>query len=271
LGRAAQELEMTTMKRLYDLTGKVALITGGSRGIGLQMAEGLGEMGARLVISARKAEQLDTAVTHLTGLGIEAKAVVADLARSESIKPLVDQAIAAFGGLDILINNAGSSWMAAAEDYPDEAWAKVIHLSVNAPFMLSREIAKRTLIPQRSGKIINISSIAGFRGNTTGQAGGGHLVAYHTGKGAMLNMTRALAVEWGGYNINVNCICPGYFQTRLSEGLLARISDSVVEATPLRRIGGSDDIKGVAAFLCSAAARHISGQIIAVDGGYSAG
>jgi NAD(P)-dependent dehydrogenase (short-subunit alcohol dehydrogenase family) len=262
---------MTAVQNLFDLSGRTALVTGGSRGIGLAMAEGLGEMGARLILCARKADELEQAVARLTTLGIAAKSIVADLTRQDAVVPLVEQAIAVYGGIDILINNAGSSWMARAENFPDEAWDRIIALNVDAPFRLSREIARRVMIPQRFGKIINISSIAGFRGNTTLQPGGGHIVAYHTGKGAMLNLTRALAVEWGAHNINVNCICPGYFLTRLSERLLEGISDQVVAATPLARIGGDDDIKGIAAFLCSEAARHISGQILVVDGGYSAG
>jgi NAD(P)-dependent dehydrogenase (short-subunit alcohol dehydrogenase family) len=262
---------MATTSQLYDLNGKVALITGGSRGLGLQMAEGLGEMGARLVLAARNGEQLAGAVSHLATLGIEARSVVADLSRLDAVTSLADQAIAHFGSLDILINNAGSSWVAAAENYPDDAWLRVMNLSVNVPFALSRELARRVFIPQRSGRIINISSIAGFRGNTTGLSRGGHMVAYHTGKGALLNLTRALAVEWGSYGINVNCICPGFFQTRLSAEMLDKVAENVLAATPLHRIGGKDDLKGVAAFLASPAAQYISGQMLVVDGGFSAG
>jgi NAD(P)-dependent dehydrogenase (short-subunit alcohol dehydrogenase family) len=262
---------MIPTPRLFDLSGQVALITGGSRGLGLQMATGLGEMGARVVLAARKAEELSVAQTQLAGLGIEARTVVADLAGLEAAAPLAEQALAAFGRLDILINNAGSSWTAPAEDFPDAAWRRVMGVNLDAAFALSREVARRALIPQGGGRIINVSSIAGFRGNTTGQPGGGHLAAYHTAKGALLNLTRALAVEWGRHGITVNALCPGYFPTRLSEGLLDRIGDDLRRATPLGRLGGEDDLKGVAAFLASAAARHISGQMIVVDGGYSAG
>jgi gluconate 5-dehydrogenase len=261
---------MATTSKLYDLTGKVALITGGSRGLGLQMAEGLGEMGARLVLAARNREQLNGAVAHLAALGIEARALVADLSRLDAVAPLAEQGLAAFGRLDILINNAGSSWVAAAENYPDEAWLRVMNLSVNVPFALSRELARGVFIAQRSGCIINISSIAGFRGNTTGLSRGGHMVAYHTGKGALLNLTRALAVEWGSYGINVNCICPGYFRTRLSADMLDNVAEGILAATPLHRIGGADDLKGVAAFLASPAAQYITGQMLVVDGGFSA-
>ncbi len=262
---------MPTTSQLYDLTGKIALITGGSRGLGLQMAEGLGEMGARLVLAARHAAQLEAAVAYLATLGVEARAVVADLSRLDAVAPLADEVLAAFGSLDILVNNAGSSWVAPAEDYPDEAWLRVMNLCVNVPFALCREMARRVFIPQQSGCIINVSSIAGLRGNTTGLSGGGHMVAYHTGKGAAINMTRALAVEWGGAGINVNCICPGYFRTRLSAQLLDKVEANVQTATPLQRLGGSDDLKGVAAFLASPAARHITGQVLVVDGGFVAG
>ena len=262
---------MTNTPGLFDLSGTVALITGGSRGIGLDMAEGLGDMGARLVLCARKRDELDAAVAGLAQRGIEARPLVADLTRADAVVPLAEAALAAFGRLDILVNNAGSAWTAAAEDFPDDAWQRGIALGVDAPFRLSREVARRAMIPQKSGKILNIASIAGFRGNTTLQAGGGHIVAYHAGKGALINLTRALAVEWGPHNINVNCLCPGYFRTRMSQVLLEKIEGRVIEATPLGRIGCGEDIIGVAAFLCSAAARHISGQIIVVDGGYSAG
>jgi gluconate 5-dehydrogenase len=262
---------MASTAQLYDLSGKVALITGGSRGLGLQMAEGLGEMGARLVLAARHEAPLAAAVARLGERGIDARPVSADLAEPDAVPALADQALAAFGRLDILINNAGSSWVAAAEHYPDAAWTRVMNLSVNAPFALARELARRAFIPQAAGRIINIGSIAGFRGNTTGQSGGGHMVAYHTGKGALLNLTRALAVEWGGFGITVNCLCPGFFRTRLSAGLLDDIEARVLAATPLQRLGGADDLKGVAAFLASAAAQYITGQVLVVDGGYSAG
>ncbi len=261
---------MTSARALFDLGGKVALITGASRGLGLAMAEGLGEMGARVVLAARGREGLEGAANRLAERGIEARTVVADLADPAAVAPLADAALAAFGRLDILINNAGFAWVAPAQDYPDDAWRRTLSLTVDAPFMLSREVARRAFIPQHSGKIINVSSIAGLRGNTTRLPDGGHIAAYHTGKGALVNLSRALAVEWGCYGINVNCLCPGYFPTRLSEKLLQRIGDDLVAATPLRRLGEADDIKGVAAFLASEAARHITGQVIVVDGGFTA-
>jgi gluconate 5-dehydrogenase len=262
---------MATTPQLFDLAGRVALVTGGSRGLGLQMAEGLGEMGARLVLAARRAEGLAAAAARLEARGIAVRTVVADLSRSDAAAPLAEAALAAFGRVDILVNNAGASWAAPAEDYPDEAWARVMTLLLDSPFRLCRELARRAFIPQRSGRIINISSVAGLRGNTTGQPGGGHLVAYHTGKGALLNMSRALAVEWGGCGITVNCVCPGYFRTHLSERLLERIGDDVIRATPLGRLGGEDDLKGIVAFLASEAGRFVTGQVLAVDGGLTAG
>lgn len=254
-----------SVKQLFDLTGQVALVTGGSRGLGLQMAEALGEMGAKLAISARKPDELAAAKARLEAQGIEVLTIAADLAKFEQIPGLVDAVLERHGRIDILVNNAGATWGAPAEDYPDAAWKKVMDLNINAMFFLSREVGKRAMIPQRSGRIINISSVAGLAGNPPGMA----TIAYNTSKGADINFTRALAAEWGRYNINVNAICPGFFPSKMSQGLLDQIGDQVVARTPLGRLGGEEDLKGVAVFLASAAARHITGQYLTVDGGAS--
>lgn len=255
----------SAMEKLFDLRGKVALITGGSRGLGLQMAEALGDMGARLAITARKQDELVRAKEQLEARGIEVMTVVNDIAKPEGIPALVDAVVKRFGTLDILINNAGTTWGAPAEDYPAEAWYKVFNLNVNAMFFLCQYVGKHVFIPQRSGKIINIASIAGLAGNPPGMT----MIAYNTSKGANINFTRALAAEWGQYNINVNAICPGFFPSKISAGILEKVEKTVIAMTPLHRLGGEDDLKGVAVFLASEASRHITGQYIAVDGGVS--
>ncbi len=252
-----------SVKNLFDLTGKVALITGGSRGLGLQMAEALGEMGAKVAITARKADELKEAEAHLKKQGIEVLTVTNDLSKFDQIPAMVDAVLAKFGTIDILVNNAGATWGAPAEDHPDEAWNKVMNLNINAMFFLSREVGKRCMIPQKSGKIINIASVAGLSGNPSDMP----TIAYNTSKGAAVNFTRALAAEWGRFNINVNAICPGFFPSKMSRGLLKQLGERIVEATPLGRLGSDEDLMGTVVFLSSEASRHITGQYIAVDGG----
>ena len=251
------------VKQLFDLTGKVALITGGSRGLGLQMGEALGEMGAKLAITARKADELAEAKAHLEKLGIEVLAVPSDLSKFDQIPGLVTKVLEHYGRIDILLNNAGATWGAKAEDYPFEAWMKVINLNVNGMFLLTQEVGKRAFIPQKSGKVIVTASIAGLRGNPPEMG----TIAYNASKGADVNFVRALASEWGKYNINVNAICPGFFPSKMASGLLDMLGDKIIAGTPLGRIGGDEDLKGLVVLLASEAGRHISGQAIAVDGG----
>jgi gluconate 5-dehydrogenase len=253
------------VRELFDLSGRIALVTGGSRGLGLQMAEALGEMGARIAITARKSEELAEAAARLKSGNIGVQTFVTDLAQLGEIPGLVDRVTSVLGPIDILVNNAGTSWGAPAEEHPLEAWHKVMNLNVNANFVMSQAVARRCMIERRSGKIINISSVAGLSGGGAGIA----TVAYNTSKAALINLTRSLAAEWGKYNINVNAICPGFFPSKMSRGVLEKIEASVIARTPLRRLGGDDDLKGVVVFLASEASRHISGQFIAVDGGAS--
>lgn len=252
-------------RNLFDLTGKVALITGGSRGLGLQMAKALGDMGAKVAITARKADELADARKQLEARGIAVHTVVNDLADHAAIPALVDGVVAHFGTIDILVNNAGATWGAPAEDHPAEAWHKVMNLNVHAMFFLSQYVGKHVMIPKRYGKIINISSVAGLGGNPPGMS----TIAYNTSKGADINFTRALASEWGKYNINVNAICPGFFPSKMSAGLLGSMEKMIVSMTPLQRIGGDEDLMGTAIFLASEASRHITGQYVTVDGGAS--
>jgi gluconate 5-dehydrogenase len=255
--------------QLLDLKGKVALITGGSRGIGIPMAEALGEAGASIAISARKQAELEEAHAHFTALGIPCFAVRNDLADFASIPALVDDVLGHYGQIDVLINNAGCSWGAAAEDHPDEAWHKVMNLDISAHFFLSREVGKRSMIPRRAGKIINIASIAGLGGNPP--AWGMNTIAYNTAKGALVNFTRALATEWGKYNIQVNAICPGFFLTKMTGALLEALNDRYVARTAAGRLGEGDDLKGLTLLLSSATSNYLTGQAIAVDGGFTAG
>jgi gluconate 5-dehydrogenase len=250
---------------LLSLKGKTALVTGGSRGLGLQMAEALGEMGARVALTARKAAELDAAVKHLSALGVEAMAVPVDLGRRESIPGVVDAVAARFGTVDVLVNNAGTTWGAPAEDYPAEAWDKVMRLNIDATFFLSQEVGRRFFLPRRSGKIVNVASVSGLSGNPPGM----QTIAYNASKGAVVNLTRALAVEWGRYDVNVNAICPGFFPSKMTHGLLDVIGDTVIAMTPLGRLGGAEDLKGAVVFLSSEASRHVTGQCLVVDGGAS--
>jgi NAD(P)-dependent dehydrogenase (short-subunit alcohol dehydrogenase family) len=253
------------VKDLFQLDGQVALITGGSRGLGLQMAEALGEMGCRLALTARKPDELGEAQAHLQARGIEVMTVPCDLQQSERIAPLVDEVVQGLGAIDILVNNAGATWGAPAEDHPDEAWHKVMNLNVNAPFFLAREVGRRCMIPRQRGKIINIASVAGLKGMGPGV----HTIAYNTSKAAAINFTRALASEWGRHGINVNAICPGFFPSKMSAGLLDKIGDAVIARAPLHRLGGDEDLKGAVVFFASQASRHVTGQYLAVDGGSS--
>jgi len=254
-----------SLKRLLDLSGKVALVTGGSRGLGLQMAEALGEMGARVAITARKAPELEAAAKHLAALGVEVLTVPVDLGRRENIAATLEPVLARFGTVDILVNNAGTTWGAPAEDYPAEAWDKVMRLNIDAMFFLSQLVARRCMIPRRSGKIVNVASVAGLSGNPPGMS----TIAYNASKGAAVNLTRALAAEWGEYDIHVNAICPGFFPSRMTHGLLDVIGKAMIATTPLGRLGGDEDLKGAVVFLSSDASRHVTGQCLVVDGGAS--
>lgn len=255
-------------KNLFDLTGKTALITGGSRGLGLQMAEALGGYGAKLVLSARKAGELQQAQAQLQESGIDADWIAADGSKDADIGMLADAAIEKLGHVDILINNAGASWGAPAEDYPAEAWDKVFDLNIRGLFLLTQRIGKRSMIPRKYGRIINIASIAGLRGNPPGAM---QTIAYNTSKGALVNFTRTLAGEWGRYGITVNALAPGFFPSKMSNVLIKTLGkEALIGNSPLQRLGDDEDLKGAALLFASDAGKHITGQILAVDGGYSA-
>jgi gluconate 5-dehydrogenase len=256
-----------TVQQLFDLTGKTALVTGGSRGLGLQMARALGEAGARLMISSRKAADLEQTVATLKAEGLDAQWLAADCAQAAEIQHLTEHTLSRMGSIDILVNNAGASWGAPAEEHPLEAWDKVMNLNVRGYFLLAQAVAKASMIPRRSGRILNVASIAGLAGNPAGM----QTIAYNTSKGAVINFTRALAGEWGRYGITVNAICPGFFPSKMTHGLLDKLgAEHLAAQAPLQRLGDDEDLKGLTLLYASDAGKHITGQWLAVDGGVSA-
>jgi NAD(P)-dependent dehydrogenase (short-subunit alcohol dehydrogenase family) len=255
-------------RNLFDLSGRTALITGGSRGLGLQMAEALGAYGARVVLSARKTDELQHAQAHLRALDIDADWIAADGSRDADIAMLADAAIGKLGRVDILVNNAGASWGAPAEDYPTEAWDKIFNLNMRGLFLLTQRIGKLSMIPRKYGRIINIASIAGLRGNPPGPM---QTIAYNASKGALVNFTRALAGEWGRFGITVNALAPGFFPSKMSAGLIKAFGEeALIGHSPLQRLGDDEDLKGAVLLFASDAGKHVTGQILAVDGGYTA-
>jgi NAD(P)-dependent dehydrogenase (short-subunit alcohol dehydrogenase family) len=255
-----------TIQQLFDLTGKTALVTGGSRGLGLQLAQALGEAGARVMLSSRKAEDLTEAAAELKAGGIDVDWIAADCSKEADIRALADETIRRFGHVDILVNNAGAAWGAPAEDHPVDAWDKVMNLNIRGYFILSQHIAKHSMIPRQSGRIINVASIAGLGGNPREMT----TIAYNTSKGAVVNFTRALACEWGTHHINVNAICPGFFPSRMTMGTLKALGEEKLAAhAPLGRLGDDEDLKGLCVLYASDAGKHITGQWLAVDGGVS--
>jgi gluconate 5-dehydrogenase len=251
---------------LFSLDGRTALVTGGSRGLGLQCAEALGDAGARVIVTARKAVELEAAVAHLRGRGIDATWIAGDAAVPAEVERVAAEAVERLGRVDVLVNNAGATWGAPAEDYPVEAWDKVMDLNARGAFLFSREIARRSMIPCRDGRIVMMASIAGLAGN------GPQLetAAYNASKAALINLARALAGEWGEHGITVNAIAPGFFPSRMTRGTLERLgAERLAARVPLRRLGGEEDLKGAVLLFAAPAGRHITGQVLAVDGGAS--
>ncbi|MFO1329787.1 MAG: SDR family oxidoreductase [Rubrivivax sp.] len=256
----------TPVHQLFDLSGRCALVTGGSRGLGLQIAEALGEAGAKILLTSRKAADLEEAAADLQAKGIDTRWVAADAADPAQVQRVVDETLQRMGHIDILVNNAGATWGAPMEDYPLEAWDKVMNLNIRSIFLFSQAVGRASMLPRQYGRIINVASIAGLSGSMDVE-----FIAYGTSKGAVVNFTRTLAGEWGEHGITVNALAPGFFPSKMTRGTLQAVGvDKLAGAAPLRRIGDDDDLKGAALLFASAAGKHITGQILAVDGGVSA-
>ena len=252
---------------LFDLTGKVALVTGGSRGLGLEMATGLGEAGASVVITARREQWLTPAADELRAKGISVLAVTCDVSNPEQVDAAVKAAIDRFARLDILINNAGISWGEPIETMPLAKWREVFDTNAIGCFLMSQAAGNEMLRLGHGGAIVNIASVAGIVGLDAGIL---NSVGYSASKGAIIALTRDLAVKWATRGIRVNAIAPGFFDTRLSHTLLERAQQKVEQTTPMGRIGKPGELNGAVVFLASAAASYVTGQVLAVDGGLTA-
>ncbi len=248
--------------KLFDLTGRVAIVTGGSRGIGKEMAEALAEAGASLMLCARRTEWLDQTVEEFKERGFNAAGMACDVSKPEEVQAVVDEALKAFGGLDILINNAGVSWGAMPEDMPLEKWQYVLDTNLTGCFLFA-QAAGREMLKRNSGSIINISSVSGI----TSDANGPFYAGYVASKAGLIGLTRELAASWGRRGIRVNAIAPGFFRSRLADPILDIYERSIQENSPIPRIGAPGELKGVTVFLASDASSYITGQTIVVDGG----
>jgi NAD(P)-dependent dehydrogenase (short-subunit alcohol dehydrogenase family) len=253
------------VRQMFDLTDKVALVTGGSRGLGLYIAHGLAEAGAKVAITARSERDLADARTELEAEGSKVYAISHDLADLGNLNALVDRVVTELGDIDILVNNAGVAIASPAQEHSAADWNLVMDININAMFFLTQEVARQCMIPRLGGKILNISSTGGLGGNAIDSP---LIISYNASKGAVISLTRALATEWGRYNINVNAIAPGTFPSQMTAATLPEgHRQRVMSKTPLGRLGGEDDIKGVAAFFVSEASRHLTGQVVVLDGG----
>jgi gluconate 5-dehydrogenase len=253
------------VKKLFDLSGRVAIISGGSIGLGRQMAEGLAEMGANVVLCARKKERCEQAAEELRQLGVKTLALGCDVKNADQVHEVVRETMAQFGRIDILINNAGTSWGAPVEEMQLENWNKVIETNLTGTFLFS-QAAGKFMVPQRRGKIVNIASVAGLRGAPPEfQA-----IGYHASKGGVIAFTKDLACKWGVHNIQVNAIAPGWFPTHMSQVVIEKNRETLLKKIPLGRFGSDNDLKGAAVFLASDASDFVTGHVLVVDGGQTA-
>ena len=253
------------VKQLFDLTGRVAIVTGGSAGLGRQMAQGLAEMGANVVLCARKAERCEQAAEELRQNGVQSLALGCDVRYPEQIHAVVEATISQFGKIDILINNAGTSWGAAVEEMRLEHWNKVIETNLTATFLFSQTVGKY-MVPQRRGKIINIASVAGLHGASPEL----QAIGYHASKGGVIAFTKDLACKWAPHNIQVNAIAPGWFPTHMSAAVIEQNKEALLKRIPAGRFGSDDDLKGAAVYLASEASPYVNGHVLVVDGGQTA-
>jgi len=255
------------VRDLFDLTGKVAIVTGGSRGLGLQMATALGEAGASLVLTARRADDLESAAARLRDRGVPALAVVCNVTRGEDVAEVVARTLGEYGQIDILINNAGATWGAPAVEMPLDAWHKVMETNVTGTFIMAQAVGRAMIDAGRGGKIVNVASVAGLVGTDPGVM---DAVGYSASKGAVIALTRDLAVKWAQHGITVNAIAPGFFPSKMTRWLIEHRADVLIETIPMRRLGGEDDLKGAAVFLVSRASDFVTGQVLVIDGGATA-
>jgi NAD(P)-dependent dehydrogenase (short-subunit alcohol dehydrogenase family) len=254
------------VRQLFDLKGRVALVTGGSIGLGRQVAQALAEMGADIVLCARKRERCEQAAQELEALGVHALALACDVTDSEQIHAVVDATTARFGRIDVLVNNAGISWGSPFEDMRLADWHKVIETNLTGTFLFSQAVGK-VMIAQGRGKIINMASVAGMGGAPSEIV---QATAYHASKGAVITLTKDLACKWAAHNIQMNAIAPGWFPTHMSDWVITHKRDRLLESIPSGRFGGEDDLKGAAVFLASGASAYVTGHVLVVDGGQSA-
>ncbi len=257
---------MANVKQLFDLEGRVSVITGGATGLGLQMATGLAEAGSSVVVCSRKLDACEEAAHAIEKVGVKALAIACDVTKPDQVHHVKEETLKRFGRVDVLVNNAGRAWVAPPEDMPLDRWQQVMDLNITAAFICAQSFG-REMIKAKRGKIINIASIAGLIGRNPKAY---NSIVYSTSKGALVNFTRDLAVKWAQHNIQVNCICPGFFVTPLNQKLYEKNKENIEHEIPLARTGGPDDLKGLAVLLASDAANFITGAIIPVDGGSTA-
>lgn len=250
------------IRELFDLTGKTAIVTGGSRGIGAEMAEGLAEAGANLMLCARRAEWLDETVAALRAKNFRVESKLCDVAKPEDIQAVVDETISKFGAIDVLINNAGISWGAMPEEMPLAQWRKVLDVNLTGCFLFAQAVG-REMLKNNGGSIINIASISGI----TSSANGPFYAGYVASKAGLIGLTRELAASWGRRGIRVNAIAPGFFHSRLADVVIDIYERSIQETNAIPRVGNEGELKGAAVFLASDASSYITGQTIIVDGG----
>jgi gluconate 5-dehydrogenase len=255
------------VKKLFDLSGKVVLVTGGSRGLGLEMAEALGEAGAAVAVTARRQQWLSSAETTLRQAGIECLTVQCDGSIPDHVTAAVGRVVERFGRIDVLVNNAGISWAEPIETMPVEKWREVIDTNATGCFLMSRAVGQEMRRTGAGGSIINVASVMGLVGMAPEIL---DAVGYSASKGAIVSFTRDLAVKWARHGIRVNAVAPGFFETRLSAGVLARNQEGIERITPMGRIGRPGEMKGVVLFLASEASSYITGQVLSVDGGATA-
>jgi NAD(P)-dependent dehydrogenase (short-subunit alcohol dehydrogenase family) len=255
---------VATIGELFDLTGRVAIVTGGSRGLGQEMAEGLAEAGARLMLCARREEWLLPAVQSMRARGFTVEGAVCDVSMPAEVQSVVDRTIAAYGKVDVLVNNAGLSWGEEPEAMPLDKWHKVLETNLTGAFLFS-QAAGRDMLRRRYGRIINIASVAGLQALVNGP----HYVGYAASKAGLMGLTRELAASWGRQGIRVNAIAPGFFHSRLADAAIPLAEPGIKAFSPIPRIGAVGELKGVAVFLAADASNYITGQVIVVDGGRS--